>query len=468
MANVTVIGAQWGDEGKGKIVDWLAERADVVVRFQGGHNAGHTLVVGDQTYKLSLLPSGIVRGTLSVIGNGVVLDPWHFRDEVAKLRGQGVAIGPDTLQIAETCPLILPFHRDLDGLREDASGAGKIGTTRRGIGPAYEDKVGRRAIRVCDLAYLDELGPQLDRLLAHHDALRAGFGEPPIDRTALLSALSEIAGTILPFARPVWRTLNDARARGDRILFEGAQGRAARRRSRHLPFVTSSNTVAGTAAAGSGLGPAGAGFVLGIVKAYTTRVGSARSRPSSTTPSASGWARAARVRHVTGRKRRCGWFDAVLVRQAAAVSGITGIALTKLDVLDGFESLEICTGYELDGRRFDYLPPHPQDQARVRPVYETIEGWSESTAGRAQLGRSAGAGDQIYPPRRGADPLPGGARLDQSRARRHHPRPRPVPGLIRSRRSPSWWRRSARRDWARTARAGCWRSRRCCWRPSPG
>jgi adenylosuccinate synthase len=274
MANVTVIGAQWGDEGKGKIVDWLAERADVVARFQGGHNAGHTLVVGDKVYKLSLLPSGIVRGTLSVIGNGVVLDPWHFKEEVAKLAAQGVVITPDNLQIAETCPLILPFHRDLDGLREDASGAGKIGTTRRGIGPAYEDKVGRRAIRVCDLAHLDDLGPQIDRLTAHHDALRAGFGEPVIDREALMAELRAIADFILPYAKPVWLTLNRAKAQGKRILFEGAQGVLLDIDHGTYPFVTSSNTIAGTAAAGTGLGPSAAGFVLGIVKAYTTRVGS--------------------------------------------------------------------------------------------------------------------------------------------------------------------------------------------------
>ena len=382
MANVTVIGAQWGDEGKGKIVDWLAERADVVVRFQGGHNAGHTLVVDGKVYKLSLLPSGIVRGTLSVIGNGVVLDPWHFRDEVAKLAAQDVAITPDNLHIAETCPLILPFHRDLDGLREDASGAGKIGTTRRGIGPAYEDKVGRRAIRVCDLAHLDDLGPQLDRLLAHHDALRAGFGEPPIDRARLIADLADIADVILPYARPVWRTLNDARANGKRILFEGAQGVLLDVDHGTYPFVTSSNTVAGTAASGSGLGPNAPGFVLGIVKAYTTRVGSG---PFPTELEDATGTRLGERGHefgtVTGRKRRCGWFDAVLVRQSAAVSGITGIALTKLDVLDGFEELRICTGYELDGRHYDYLPPHPNDQARVTPIYETIEGWSQSTAG---------------------------------------------------------------------------------------
>ncbi|HEX9964554.1 MAG TPA: adenylosuccinate synthase [Allosphingosinicella sp.] len=382
MANVTVIGVQWGDEGKGKIVDWLASRADVVARFQGGHNAGHTLVVGEQTYKLSLLPSGIVRGTLSVIGNGVVLDPWALRAEVDRLGEQGVAVTPETLQIADTCPLILPFHRDLDALREDASGQGKIGTTRRGIGPAYEDKVGRRAIRVCDLAHLGQLGPQIDRLCAHHDALRAGFGEPPIDRTRLEDDLAGIADFVLRFARPVWITLNEAKARGRRILFEGAQGVLLDVDHGTYPFVTSSNTVAGTAAGGSGLGPAAAGFVLGIVKAYTTRVGAG---PFPTElEDETGQSLGERGREfgtVTGRKRRCGWFDAVLVRQACAVSGVTGVALTKLDVLDGFEEIRICTGYRLRGESLDHLPAHSADQAAVEPVYETIEGWRGSTAG---------------------------------------------------------------------------------------
>ncbi len=382
MANVTVIGVQWGDEGKGKIVDWLASRADVVARFQGGHNAGHTLVVGDQTYKLSLLPSGIVRGTLSVIGNGVVLDPWAFRTEVERLGEQGVAVTPDTLQIADTCPLILPFHRDLDALREDASGQGKIGTTRRGIGPAYEDKVGRRAIRVCDLAHLGQLGPQIDRLCAHHDALRAGFGEPPIDRARLEDDLGEIAEFVLAFARPVWITLNEAKARGKRILFEGAQGVLLDVDHGTYPFVTSSNTVAGTAAGGSGLGPGAAGFVLGIVKAYTTRVGAG---PFPTElEDETGQRLGERGREfgtVTGRKRRCGWFDAVLVRQACAVAGVTGVALTKLDVLDGLEEIRICTGYRLRGRSLDHLPAHAADQEAVEPVYETIEGWAGSTAG---------------------------------------------------------------------------------------
>ncbi|HEX8124765.1 MAG TPA: adenylosuccinate synthase [Allosphingosinicella sp.] len=382
MANVTVIGVQWGDEGKGKIVDWLASRADVVARFQGGHNAGHTLVVGEQTYKLSLLPSGIVRGTLSVIGNGVVLDPWALRAEVGRLAEQGVEATPQTLHISDTCPLILPFHRDLDALREDASGQGKIGTTRRGIGPAYEDKVGRRAIRVCDLAHLGQLGPQIDRLCAHHDALRAGFGEPPIDRARLERDLGEIADFVLRFARPTWITLNEAKASGKRILFEGAQGVLLDVDHGTYPFVTSSNTVAGTAAAGSGLGPGAAGFVLGIVKAYTTRVGAG---PFPTElEDETGHRLGERGREfgtVTGRKRRCGWFDSVLVRQACAVSGVTGVALTKLDVLDGLKEIRICTGYRLRGSALDHFPAHAADQEAVEPVYESIPGWSESTAG---------------------------------------------------------------------------------------
>ncbi len=382
MANVTVIGGQWGDEGKGKIVDWLASRADVVARFQGGHNAGHTLVVGNQTYKLSLLPSGIVRGTLSVIGNGVVLDPWALKAEVEKLTGQGVSISPETLQIADTCPLILPFHRDLDALREDASGAGKIGTTRRGIGPAYEDKVGRRAIRVCDLAHLGALGPQLDRLCAHHDALRIGFGVPKIDRARLERDLGEIADFVLQFARPVWITLNEARSRGRRILFEGAQGVLLDVDHGTYPFVTSSNTIAGTAAGGTGLGPGAAGFVLGIVKAYTTRVGAG---PFPTELDDEIGQRLGERGHefgtVTGRKRRCGWFDSVLVRQACAVAGVTGIALTKLDVLDGLDEIRICTGYRLGGQTLNHLPAHAADQAAVEPVYEMMDGWKDSTAG---------------------------------------------------------------------------------------
>jgi len=382
MPNVTVVGAQWGDEGKGKIVDWLSARADVVVRFQGGHNAGHTLVVGEKVYKLSLLPSGIVRGTLSVIGNGVVFDPWHFRDEVARIAGMGVDITPDNLMVSETCPLILPLHRDLDALREDAMGAGKIGTTRRGIGPAYEDKVGRRALRVIDLAHLDEIGPQLERLLAHHNALRAGFGVAPVDATELQQQLADVAPAVLPYIQPVWKRLRDARWRRDRILFEGAQGVLLDVDHGTWPFVTSSNVVAGQAAAGSGMGPDATGYVLGITKAYTTRVGSG---PFPTEQENDIGQRLGERGHefgtVTGRKRRCGWFDAVLVRQAIAVGGITGMALTKLDVLDGFDTVMICTGYRLDGRELDHLPAHPSEQARVEPIYEEFEGWSESTAG---------------------------------------------------------------------------------------
>ena len=382
MSNVTVIGAQWGDEGKGKIVDWLSARADVVVRFQGGHNAGHTLVVSGETYKLSLLPSGIVRGTLSVIGNGVVLDPWALVAELDKLQGQGVEISPAQLRLSETCPLILPFHRDLDGLREDASGEGKIGTTRRGIGPAYEDKVGRRALRVADLRDLSRVGPQLDRIEAHHNALRAGFGEPPIDRAALVGELEEIAPKVLPFAAPVWRDLEQARAAGRRILFEGAQGVLLDVDHGTYPFVTSSNTVAGTAASGSGMGPGAAGYVLGIVKAYTTRVGTG---PFPTELEDETGRRLGERGHefgtVTGRQRRCGWFDAALVRKSLTVSGVTGIALTKLDVLDGFETLKICTGYRVNGTEYDHLPASAQDQFAAEPVYEEIEGWSASTAG---------------------------------------------------------------------------------------
>jgi adenylosuccinate synthase len=382
VGNVTVIGAQWGDEGKGKIVDWLASRADMVVRFQGGHNAGHTLVVEGKTYKLSLLPSGIVTGTPSVIGNGVVLDPWALKAEIERIREQGVDVTPDLLMVADNCPLILPIHRDLDALREDASGAGKIGTTRRGIGPAYEDKVGRRAIRLCDLAQLDDLDPLLDRLCAHHDALRAGFGEPPVDRKRLKGDLAEIAGFVLPFARPVWREIDQARRNGRRILFEGAQGVLLDVDHGTYPFVTSSNTVSGTVASGSGTGPSAAGFVLGITKAYTTRVGSG---PFPTEQDNEvGQELGERGREfgtVTGRKRRCGWFDSVLVRQAVAVGGVTGIALTKLDVLDTLETVKVCTGYMLDGKKIDYLPAHAADQMRVESVYEEIKGWCDTTQG---------------------------------------------------------------------------------------
>jgi adenylosuccinate synthase len=383
MTNVVVVGAQWGDEGKGKIVDWLSERADVVVRFQGGHNAGHTLVIGGKTFKLSLLPSGVVRpDKLSVIGNGVVVDPWALVEEIEKLKKQGLAITRDNLRIAENATLILPLHRELDQLREEAAGTEKIGTTGRGIGPAYEDKVGRRAIRVQDLASPKTLGPKIDRVLAHHNALRRGLGQPEVSKEKLIADLTGIAPQVLPYMDVSWELLDIARRQGKRILFEGAQGALLDVDHGTYPYVTSSNTVAAQAATGSGIGPRFAGYVLGIAKAYTTRVGSGpfptelmdeigekigeRGREFGT---------------VTGRKRRCGWFDSVLVRQVAKVSGIDGIALTKLDVLDGFDTIRICVGYTLDGERLNRLPASASAQARIIPVYEDFEGWSESTQG---------------------------------------------------------------------------------------
>ena len=383
MSAIIIVGAQWGDEGKGKIVDWLSERADVIARFQGGHNAGHTLVIGNQVFKLSLLPSGIVRqGKLAVIGNGVVLDPWALFSEIDKLSGQGVQISTENLVIAENTPLILPLHQDLDRLREEAAGAAKIGTTGRGIGPAYEDKVGRRTIRVADLGDEETLDSRLDRLLAHHDALRAGLGATPIDRAELKAKLLEIAPKLLPYAQPVWRIMADARKSGKRILFEGAQGSLLDIDFGTYPYVTSSTTMSGMAASGTGMGPGAIGYVLGIVKAYTTRVGSG---PFPTElEDEIGQRLGERGREfgtVTGRKRRCGWFDAALVRQTCAISGVNGIALTKLDVLDGFETLKICTGYTVDGRHYDYLPTAAALQARAEPVYEEIEGWSQSTEG---------------------------------------------------------------------------------------
>ncbi|MDH2328769.1 adenylosuccinate synthase [Cereibacter sp. SYSU M97828] len=383
MANVVVVGAQWGDEGKGKIVDWLSERADVIARFQGGHNAGHTLVIGNTVYKLSLLPSGIVRpGKISVIGNGVVLDPWHLVTEVEKLRGQGVEITPENLLIAENAPLILPLHGELDRARESHAAVAKIGTTGRGIGPAYEDKVGRRAIRVADLADDATLELRVDRLLVHHDALRRGLGMDPIDRDALLVQLREIAPQVLPYAAPVWKVLTEARRAGKRILFEGAQGALLDIDFGTYPYVTSSNVIAGQAATGTGIGPGAIGFVLGIVKAYTTRVGEG---PFPAELNDEDGQRLGERGHefgtVTGRKRRCGWFDAVLVRQTCATSGVSGIALTKLDVLDGFKTLKICTGYDLDGKVLDHLPIAADQQARCKPIYEEMDGWSESTAG---------------------------------------------------------------------------------------
>ena len=370
MANVVVVGAQWGDEGKGKIVDWLSERADVIARFQGGHNAGHTLVIGNTVFKLSLLPSGIVRtGKLAVIGNGVVLDPWALFSEIEKLSAQGVAISTDNLMIAENTPLILPLHQDLDKLREEAAGASKIGTTGRGIGPAYEDKVGRRTIRVADLGDEETLDARLDRLLAHHDALRQGLGAEPIDRAALKAKLMEVAPRLLPYAQPVWKVMADARKAGKRILFEGAQGSLLDIDFGTYPYVTSSTTMSGMAASGTGMGPSAIGFVLGIVKAYTTRVGEG---PFPTELHDADGQRLGERGHefgtVTGRKRRCGWFDAVLVRQTCAISGVNGIALTKLDVLDGFDKLKICVGYEIDGVKYDHLPTAAALQAKGKDV----------------------------------------------------------------------------------------------------
>ncbi len=383
MANVVVVGAQWGDEGKGKIVDWLSERADVVARFQGGHNAGHTLVVGEEVYKLHALPSGVVRGgKLSVIGNGVVLDPWHLVKEIETIRAQGVTITPETLMIAENTPLILPFHGELDRARESQNSVAKIGTTGRGIGPCYEDKVGRRVIRVADLADDATLELRVDRALVHHNALRNGLGLDPIDRDALLAQLREIAPAVLEYAAPVWKVLNEKRKAGKRILFEGAQGALLDIDFGTYPFVTSSNVIAGQAAAGTGMGPGAIEFVLGIVKAYTTRVGEG---PFPTELQDDDGERLGVQGHefgtTTGRKRRCGWFDAALVRQTCVTSGVTGIALTKLDVLDGFETLKICTGYALDGTTLDYLPTAADQQARCTPIYEEMPGWAESTAG---------------------------------------------------------------------------------------
>ena len=383
MANVAVVGSQWGDEGKGKFVDWLSERADVIVRFQGGHNAGHTLVIDGVVYKLALLPSGIVRpGKLSVIGNGVVIDPWHLRDEIAGLTARDVRITRDELRIAENATLILPLHRELDQLRENAAGAGKIGTTGRGIGPAYEDKVGRRAIRVMDLAALETLPDKINRLLVHHNALRKGLGEPLIDGGKLLAELKEIAPSVLPYMDTVWLLLDAKRRAGKRILFEGAQGALLDIDHGTYPFVTSSNTVAGQAATGSGLGPGAVHYVLGITKAYTTRVGSGPfpSELSDETGERMG-ARGKEFGTNTGRKRRCGWFDAALVRQTVKTSGINGIVLTKIDVLDGFEQLKICTGYTLDGKPIGHLPAGQFEQARAVPVYETMPGWSGTTRG---------------------------------------------------------------------------------------
>ena len=383
MANVAVVGAQWGDEGKGKLVDWLSERADVVVRFQGGHNAGHTLVIDGVTYKLSLLPSGIVRpGKLSIIGNGVVIDPWALIAEIEKLSTQGVSVSRRNLRIAGNATLILPLHGELDRIREEAAGAGKIGTTGRGIGPAYEDKVGRRAIRVNDLADLTTLGPKIERLLTHHNALRRGLGQAEILAADLFNQLSEIASKILVYSDAVWALLDEVKREGKRILFEGAQGVLLDIDHGTYPYVTSSNTVAGQAAAGSGLGPSSIGYVLGIAKAYTTRVGSGPF-PTEQDNEVGEYIgqRGREFGTVTGRKRRCGWFDAVLVRQAIKTSGIHGIALTKLDVLDGLKEIKVGVGYMFDGKRIEHFPAAEEAQKRVEPIYESFEGWKDTTAG---------------------------------------------------------------------------------------
>jgi adenylosuccinate synthase len=381
MANVVVVGSQWGDEGKGKIVDWLSEQADVVVRFQGGHNAGHTLVIDGVTYKLSLLPSGVVRNKLSVIGNGVVLDPRALVAEIARLKEQGVTVTHENLRVAENTPLILSLHQELDVAREKASGKGAIGTTGRGIGPAYEDKVGRRAIRLMDLADVQMLNGKIERLLAHHNALRRGLGMDEIEPRVLYDELTAVAPKVLPYMDSVWSLLDEKRREGRRILFEGAQGALLDIDHGTYPYVTSSNTVAAQAATGSGLGPNAVGYVLGICKAYTTRVGAGpfpteQLNEIGKTLGTKG----NEFGVVTGRPRRCGWFDAVLVRQTVRTCGIQGIALTKLDILDGFKEIKLCVGYRLDGREIDYLPASEHAQARVEPIYETAEGWQDVTA----------------------------------------------------------------------------------------
>ncbi len=382
MANVVVVGAQWGDEGKGKIVDWLSDQADVVARYQGGHNAGHTLVIDGKTYKLALLPSGVVRGgKLSVIGNGVVFDPQAFIDEVAKLKGQGVDVGPENLRVAENVTLILPLHRELDALRENASKATAIGTTQRGIGPAYEDKVGRRAIRLMDLADLQTLPHKVERLLTHHNALRRGLGLEEFKSADIVKDLAALAPALLPYAETVWQLLDNKRREGKRILFEGAQGALLDVDHGTYPYVTSSNTVAAQAATGTGMGPGAVGYVLGICKAYTTRVGAGPFPTELDNEIGEEIGRRGKEFGVnTGRKRRCGWFDAVLVRQTVRTCGINGLAMTKLDILDGFDTIQVCVGYKLDGKEIDHLPAGEGAQQRIEPIYETIEGWKEPTA----------------------------------------------------------------------------------------
>jgi adenylosuccinate synthase len=382
MSNVAVIGAQWGDEGKGKIIDWLANRAEIVVRFQGGNNAGHTIVVGDKTYKLSLLPSGVIQGKRSIIGNGVVVDPWALIEEITRLGEAGISVTPEVLVLAENAVLVLPIHKELDAVRESSNSLQRLGTTKRGIGPAYEDKVGRRAIRVVDLKDLASLPAKIDRLLAHHNALRRGAGAEEIDAGAMLDVLTQIAPKVLPYIGSSWRELDAARRGGKRILFEGAQAVLLDIDHGTYPYVTSSNTVAGQAAAGSGIGPRQIGYVLGITKSYTTRVGEGPFPTEQINDIGEMLgARGNEFGTITGRKRRCGWFDSVLVRQTAITGGIDGIALTKLDILDTFEKIEVCVGYRLGDQVLDYLPADANDQAKLVPIYETLEGWNSSTRG---------------------------------------------------------------------------------------
>jgi adenylosuccinate synthase len=382
MANVTVVGAQWGDEGKGKVIDWLAARADVVVRFQGGNNAGHTIVTGNSVYKFSLLPSGVAQGKLSIIGNGVVVDPWALLEEIERVRGQGLVVDPSNLILADNAVMVLPLHRDLDRAREDRAGPNKIGTTARGVGPAYEDKVGRRAIRFVDLSDPDSLDAKLERLLAHHEPLRRGLDLPEIPLPQLRQLILDVAPKVTPFVRPAWRVLNTELTDGKRVLFEGAQATLLDVDHGTYPFVTSSNTVAGQASAGAGVGPKAGGYVLGIVKSYTTRVGEGPFPAELKDEIGERLGRRGNeFGTVTGRKRRCGWFDAVLARQSVTIGGIEGVVLTKIDVLDGLETLRICTGYRLNGHVLDYLPAGMRDQAACEPIFEDLPGWREETAG---------------------------------------------------------------------------------------
>ena len=383
MKNVVVVGSQWGDEGKGKIVDWLSSHADVVIRFQGGHNAGHTLVIDGVTYKLRLLPSGIVRkNKISIIGNGVVIDPWALLDEIKEINSKGVNVDEKNLIISEAANLILPFHKEMDEIREDAAGNSKIGTTRRGIGPAYEDKVGRRSIRVMDLASKENLNKRLDNVLAHHNAIRKGLKKKIYEKGVLIEELLKIAPKILKFSQPVWKKIDEFKQKNKKILFEGAQGILLDVDHGTYPFVTSSNTVASSAATGTGCGPNSINYVLGITKAYTTRVGEGPF-PTELKDKVGEelGTRGKEFGTVTSRKRRCGWFDGVLVRQTIKISGIDGIALTKLDVLDELDEIKICVAYEINGKKIDYLPAAVDDQLKVKPIYKTYDGWRSSTVG---------------------------------------------------------------------------------------